>query len=132
MFQIFGDEIYNSNEVKESFQSFKNIKIISDLSKSTLREDTLAYKGSIPLKNLDLKNYDLENIDEFENILNLTEKAIEEVILNLKIKYSSYKIRAYKYDKNTQSIIFMVCIMYIEGARKKMNDVFKRLLKNND
>ena len=74
----------------------------------------------------------MTDIKQFEDLMSKSEAYIDDVITSLKIKYSLHKIRAYKYDQISQKIVFIVCIMYIESARKKINDVFKRLLKNND
>ncbi len=131
MYQIFGDEIYSSLDISSLLEDYE-INTITDLTKSTSREDTIALKCSIDIKKVTGSTIDMTDIKQFEEIMSKCESYVDEAITSLKIKYSLHKIRAYKYDQISQKIIFIVCIMYIESARKKMNDVFKRLLKNND
>lgn len=132
MFQVFGDEVYDSNEIKLSLEQDYDIKILSDLTKSTGRDDSIAFKGEVSIDNLDISSKDVLDIDKFDENLKKCELYVKDALEKLNIKYSSFRCRAYKYDENTNSIRFILCIMYIETARKKINDVFKRLLKNND
>ena len=49
MFQIFGDEIYDSGELADILSNEKGINVISDLTKSTARDDAIALKCSVTL-----------------------------------------------------------------------------------
>lgn len=132
MYQIFGDEIYSSLDISSLLKENYDIDTITDLTKSTSREDTIALKCSVHIDRVISCDFDMTDIKRFEDLMSKSEAYIDDVITSLKIKYSLHKIRAYKYDQISQKIVFIVCIMYIESARKKINDVFKRLLKNND
>ena len=132
MYQIFGDEIYSSLDISSLLKKNYDIDTITDLTKSTSREDTIALKCSIDIKKVMGCGFDMTDVKQFEDVMAKCESYVDESITSLKIKYSLHKIRAYKFDQINQKIVFIVCIMYIESARKKMNDVFKRLLKNND
>ena len=116
MFQIFGDEIYNSLDISGLLKDNCGIDTITDLTKSTSREDTIALKCSL----------------DIGKVCDCSESYVDDAVTSLKIKYSVHKVRAYKYDQIGNKVVCILCIMYIESARKKINDVFKRLLKNND
>ena len=131
MFQIFGDEIYDSGELADILSNEKGINVISDLTKSTARDDAIALKCSVYLDCITNEKVDMTDDRLFIDVMQRCEGYIDDIIVSLKIKYSLHKIRAYKYDEISNSIIFIFCVMYIETARKKLNDVFKRLLKNN-
>lgn len=131
MFQIFGDEIYDSGELADILSNEKGINVISDLTKSTARDDAIALKCSVHLGCITNEKVDMTDDRVFIDVMQRCEGYIDDIIVSLKIKYSLHKIRAYKYDELSNSIIFIFCVMYIETARKKLNDVFKRLLKNN-
>ena len=74
----------------------------------------------------------MQNENDFENALEKCNSYMSGIIDKLDIKYSLSKCQAYKYDEYNNYIKVIICIMYIETARKKLNDIFKRLLKNND
>ena len=131
MFQIFGDEIYDSGELADILSNEKGINVISDLTKSTARDDAIALKCSVHLGCITNEKVDMTDDRVFIDVMQRCEGYIDDIIVSLKIKYSLHKIRAYKYDELSNSIIFIFCVMYIETARKKLNDVFKRLHKNN-
>lgn len=131
MFQIFGDEIYDSGELADILSNEKGINVISDLTKSTARDDAIALKCSVCIDCITNEKIDMTDDRVFMDVIQRCEGYIDDIIVSLKIKYSLHKIRAYKYDELSNSIIFIFCVMYIETARKKLNDMFKRLLKNN-
>ena len=81
---------------------------------------------------LNIADFDMQNENDFENALEKCNSYMSDIIDKLDIKYSLNKCQAYKYDEHNNYIKVIICIMYIETARKKLNDIFKRLLKNND
>ena len=132
MFQIFGDEIYNSLDISGLLKDNCGIDTITDLTKSTSREDTIALKCSLDISKVCDCSLDINDINKFEDVMAKCESYVDDAVTSLKIKYSVHKVRAYKYDQIGNKVVCILCIMYIESARKKINDVFKRLLKNND
>lgn len=132
MFQIFGNEIYDSNDIIKSLEKDFSINTISDLTKSTSREDTISLKCEVDINLLSLSEKDLNNEDLFNQSLEKCESYINLAISELNLKYSNFKCCAYKYDEYKHTIKAIICIMYVETARKKLNEMMKRLIKNND
>ena len=132
MFQVFGDEVYDSNEICNILKNSYNINVITDLTKSLDKEDTIAIKCSVNIDLLEISEKDVLDENKFLSNMNKCDKYIKNITDNLKIKYSLSDCRSYKYDQYAKEIKVIICIMYIETARKKLNSTMKRLLKNND
>ncbi len=132
MFQVFGNEVYSTDEICKILQNEYGITVITDLTKSTDRDDVIALKCGISKDVLNIADFDMQNENDFENALEKCNSYMSGIIDTLDIKYSLNKCQAYKYDEHNNYIKVIICIMYIETARKKLNDIFKRLLKNND
>lgn len=135
MYIVFGDEIVDSQEIVSIIEKNSDFLVENDLTKSTKREDTLAYKLSIDIKILDdIIKEDYETIhkddlfDEYmalsdELAMQLEEYMSEDVILNA---------RAYKWDSSDDTIKVIISMAHYELGELKLSDITKRLLNQVD
>ena len=133
MYILFGNEILDSNDIINLINKDSDFKVETDLTKSTKREDVIALKININIKNIDL-NLKFNQYDDivFEKYLN---KA-EEIFMNFSNEKFDYTkrivVNAYKWDELSNSIYLIVALSDISLPLLKLNDVLGRLLKQND
>ncbi|WP_455538784.1 hypothetical protein [Terrisporobacter sp.] len=137
MYIIFGEEIVDSEELKEVIEDNSDFKVDRDMCKGTKREDVVAYQLSIPVEilNEELKNdYDLTEIsddDLFEEYISLSEEmAIE--LQDFMPKHSLVNSISYKWDNSENVIKTVFTMAYIGLGQLKLNDVSRRLLNELD
>ena len=135
MYIVFGDEIVGSQEIISIIEENSDFVVENDLTKSTKREDTLAYKLSIDIKILDniiKEDYEIIHKDELfdeymalsdELAMQLEEYMSEDVILNA---------RAYKWDSSDDTIKVIISMAHYELGELKLSDITKRLLNQVD
>ncbi len=135
MYIVFGDEIVDSQEIISIIEENSDFVVENDLTKSTKREDTLAYKLSIDIKILDniiKEDYEIIHKDELfdeymalsdELAMQLEEYMSEDVILNA---------RAYKWDSSDDTIKVIISMAHYELGELKLSDITKRLLNQVD
>lgn len=137
MYIVLGDEIIDSEEIKQLIEDEIPFKIEKDMTKGTKREDTLAYKLSIPVNDLNqiIKDeYDLEDIGEedlFDEYMTLCDEIIMEVEEILPDN-TIVNARSYKWDTSDDSIKSIITIGHIQMGELKLSDVTRRLLKQVD
>lgn len=129
MYQLLGDQVFDSEEIGKLIADSTVFKLREDMSKRTKREDALAYKLSIGVKELNPDSKDFYNdeneIDEFMTLADELAKAeLEKVNLEFTIK-SHY---AYSYDEVENEVLIIVAIMHVQNGRRKIQDVLKRLM----
>ncbi len=98
MFQVFGNEVYSTDEICKILQNKYGITVITDLTKSTDRDDVIALKCGISKDVLNIADFDMQNENDFENALEKCNSYMSDIIDKLDIKYSLNKCQAYKYD----------------------------------
>ena len=135
MYIVFGDEIVDSQEIISIIEENSDFVVENDLTKSTKREDTLAYKLSIDIKILDniiKEDYEIIHKDELfdeymalsdELAMQLEEYMSEDVILNA---------RAYKWDSSDDTIKVIISMAHYELGELKLSDITRRLLTQVD
>ena len=135
MYIVFGDEIVDSQEIISIIEENSDFVVENDLTKSTKREDTLAYKLSIDIKilhNIIKEDYEIIHKDELfdeymalsdELAMQLEEYMSEDVILNA---------RAYKWDSSDDTIKVIISMAHYELGELKLSDITKRLLNQVD
>ena len=135
MYIVFGDEIVDSQEIISIIEENSDFVVENDLTRSTKREDTLAYKLSIDIKILDniiKEDYEIIHKDELfdeymalsdELAMQLEEYMSEDVILNA---------RAYKWDSSDDTIKVIISMAHYELGELKLSDITKRLLNQVD
>lgn len=137
MYIVFGDEIIDSEEIKELIEKETNFKVEKDLTKGSKREDILAYKISISINNLNeiiSQSYELNEIDDEELFdeymtvadelaLDIEDLMPEDIIINA---------RAYKWDNSDDTVKIVVAMSHIELGELKLSDITKRLLNQVD
>ena len=137
MYIIFGEEIVDSDEIREIIEKNSNFTVDRDMCKGTKREDIVAYQLSIPVNILNenlAENYNLDEISEeelFEEYINLS----EEMALKLQDfmpKYSLVNSISYKWDNSIDVIKTVFTMAYIGLGQLKLNDVSRRLLNELD
>lgn len=137
MYIVLGDEIIDSEEIKQLIEDEIPFKVEKDMTKGTKREDTLAYKLSIPVNDLNqiIKDeYDLEDIGEedlFDEYMTLCDEIIMEVEEILPDN-TIVNARSYKWDTSDDSIKSIIAIGHIQMGELKLSDVTRRLLKQVD
>ena len=137
MYIVFGNEIVDSEEIKDTIEYNSDFVVEKDLTKGSKREDTLAYKISIDVDNLNKivkESYNIEDIDEeelFDEYMTIAEELAisleeympEDVIMNT---------RAYKWDNSDDTVKVVVAMAHYELGELKLSDITKRLLSQVD
>ena len=137
MYIIFGEEIVDSDEIRETIEKNSNFTVDRDMCKGTKREDIVAYQLSIPVNILNEKlgqDYNLDEISEedlFEEYINLSEEMALE-LQEFMPKYSLVNSISYKWDNSTDVIKVVFTMAYIGLGQLKLNDVSRRLLNELD
>lgn len=137
MYILFGNEIVDSEEIKELIEGETPFRVDKDLSKGSKREDTLAFQVSIDieeLNNIIKEEYDLEEMeteDLFDEYMSLTDEIgvdLEELMPDGAI----LNARSYKWDNSDNRIKAVVVIAHEELGELKLMDITKRLLTQVD
>lgn len=137
MYIIFGEEIVDSEEIRDAIEKNSNFKVDRDMCKGTKREDIVAFQLSIPVNKLNEElgnDYDLNEMSEeelFEEYINLSEEmAIE--LQDFMPKHSLVNSISYKWDNSEDVIKTVFTMAYIGLGQLKLNDVSRRLLNELD
>ncbi|MBY2477431.1 hypothetical protein KWV16_11130 [Clostridioides difficile] len=137
MYIIIGNEIVDSEELKVTIDKNSKFKVEKDLSKSTKREDVIAYQLSIDLNYLDTiisEQYDSVNLsdeEKFDEYMTLS----DELALDLEEfmpKYTIINARAYKLDEVDGVVKIILAIAYADLGHLKLSDVVKRVSRQID
>ncbi|MFL8712373.1 hypothetical protein Q3304_16475 [Clostridioides sp. GD02377] len=137
MYIIIGNEIVDSEELKVTIDKNSKFKVEKDLSKSTKREDVIAYQLSIDLSYLDTiisEQYDSVNLsdeEKFDEYMTLS----DELALDLEEfmpKYTIINARAYKLDEVDGVVKIILAIAYADLGYLKLSDVVKRVSRQID
>ena len=137
MYIVLGDQIIDSEEIKDIIEGNSEFTVEQDLTKGTKREDILAYKISISVEELNeviKENYEINEIEEEELFdeymtlademaMNIEEFMEEETLINT---------RAYKWDNSDDTIKVVIAISHYELGELKLRDVTRRLLNQVD
>ncbi len=137
MYVIFGNQIVDSEELKDIIVSNSDFIVEKDLSKGTKREDVVAYQVSISIDTL--KKYIEEDFDldqmEYEELFDEFMSVADELAMELEEVMPSESIlnaRAYKWDNSDNAIKLIISICNEELGELKLSDVTKRLLTQVD
>lgn len=141
MYVLFGNNVVDSKEMKETIEANSEFKVVKDMSKGSKREDILAFNLSISIDTLDdimreEENLDINELAEgeiteddlFDEYLNLAEEIateLEEVVPEGAI----LDIRAYKWDKSDNDIKLVIAIAHEELGERKLKDVMNNLVR---
>ncbi|MCC0638202.1 MULTISPECIES: hypothetical protein [unclassified Clostridioides] len=137
MYIIIGNEIVDSEELKIIIDKNSKFKVEKDLSKSTKREDIIAYQLSINMDYLDtiiseqdeyITLSDEEKFDEYMTLSDELALGLEELMP----KYTIINARAYKLDEVEGVVKIILVIAYADLGHLKLSDVIKRLLRQID
>ena len=137
MYIIFGEEIVDSQEIKDLIEDNSDFKVDRDMCKGTKREDVIAYQLSIDVSILNeeiSKDYDLNEMNDeelFEEYINLSEEMALELQDNMP-KHSLVNAISYKWDNSANVIKTVFTMAYIGLGQLKLNDVSRRLLNELD
>ncbi len=137
MYIVFGDEIIDSNDIKDIIENNSDFSVEKDLTKGTKREDTLAYQMSISINLLNeiiKEEYELMDLDEevlFDEYMILSEELAmelekympENVIMNA---------RSYKWDNSENTIKLVLVMSHLQLGQLKLSDISRRLLTQVD
>lgn len=137
MYIIFGEEIVDSEEIREIIEENSDFRVDRDMCKGTKREDVVAYQLSIKVDILNgelEQDYDLDNMSEeelFEEYISLSEEmavGLQEFMP----KHSLVNSISYKWDNSENVIKTVFTMAYIGLGQLKLNDVSRRLLNELD
>lgn len=137
MYVAFGNRVLDSQEIKRDIENNTDAKIVSDLCKSSKREDIVAYKLSIDMEilrglikeNLQLKELNDEEL--FEDYLDIAEE-VAGVIYEYMPEDAVLDIRSYKWDMTDDDVKLIMVMAHEDLGIAKVNDVMKRLLRQVD
>lgn len=137
MYIIFGEEIVDSEDIREIIEKNSEFKVDRDMCKGTKREDVVAYQLSIKVDTLRkelIEDFDVDQMNDdelFEEYINLSEeKAIS--LKDIMPKHSLVNAISYKWDNSEDVIKVVFAIAYIGLGQLKLNDVSRRLLNELD
>ena len=137
MYVIFGNQIVDSEEIKDIIKNNSDFTVETDMSKATKREDVVAYQLSISIDTLKQyinEDFDVESIEEedlFDELMTIADEAameLEEVMP----EESIINARAYKWDNSENTIKVIIAICNEDLGELKLYDVTKRLLSQID
>lgn len=137
MYVIFGNQIVDSEEIKDIIKNNSDFTVETDMSKATKREDVVAYQLSISIDTLKQyinEDFDVESIEEedlFDELMTIADEAameLEEVMP----EESIINARAYKWDNSENAIKVIIAICNEDLGELKLYDVTKRLLSQID
>lgn len=136
MYVIFGNQIVDSEEIKDIIKNNSDFTVETDMSKATKREDVVAYQLSISIDTLKQyinEDFDVESIKEdlFDELMTIADEAameLEEVMP----EESIINARAYKWDNSENAIKVIIAICNEDLGELKLYDVTKRLLSQID
>ncbi|MDB0440452.1 hypothetical protein ACTPDI_20135 [Clostridioides difficile] len=137
MYIIIGNEIVDSEELKIIIDKNSKFKVEKDLSKSTKREDIIAYQLSINLDYLDAiiseqdDDINLSDEEKFDEYMTLSDELALD-LEELMPKYTIINARAYKLDEVEGVVKIILVIAYADLGHLKLSDVIKRLLRQID
>ena len=137
MYVAFGNRVLDSKEIKRDIEENTDAKVVSDLCKSSKREDIIAYKLSIDMEilrglikeNLKLKNLNDEEL--FEDYLDSAEE-LAGLIYEYMPEDAVLDIRSYKWDMTDDDVKLIMVMAHEDLGIAKVNDVMKRLLRQVD
>ena len=133
MYVVFGNQILDSKDMKETIEKNTEFKVVKDMSKGSKREDILAYNISISTNILneimeeDINISELSEDDLFEEYLTLAEEVSTDIGEHLP-QESILDIKAYKWDPSDNDIKLVIVIAHEGFGELKLKDVMKRLL----
>ena len=133
MYVVFGNQILDSKEMKETIEKNTEFKVVKDMSKGSKREDILAYNISIAIDALNEIMEEEINVNElsedelFEEYLTLAEEVATDIGDHLPME-ALIDIKAYKWDPSDNDIKLVIVIAHEELGELKLMDVMKRLL----
>lgn len=133
MYIAFGNEVLDSDEIKQIIEENSDLKVLKDMSKGSKREDIVAFNVSIDVEILKEEIRDtceLEEIEEdelFEEYLAVAEELAVDVEEFLP-EESIIQIAAYKLDGSTNAVNLVIAIAHESLTEVKLRDIMKRLL----
>lgn len=133
MFVVFRDELENSEDIGRLIEKYSKFKVVTDLSKSTKRDDVMSFKLSIPTSKIDIEeDFDWENDDVVNNYFSYCEELTAQ-FLDFFPKYTIQSSMAYKWDDTEESIYLVVVISNIDLTYRKLAlDILPRMIKQVD
>lgn len=129
MYQIFGMEIVDTNEIKEQIEKNINLKIKEDITKGTQRDDAIGYRAVTNQETLGYDSNEITDEDTMNKLMEDTDKYIKENLEKILPKVQKAEVYSYTYDPVTKEIYSIIVIMHISNAERKLRDVLKRLLR---
>ncbi len=125
MYRLLGDIVIDTDELIETLAQ-NQIRVAENVTNATKRDDAVGLRIYVPLKELgaDAKSFD-EN--EMEDLMQKAEKLYSEKLRPLLPEELSFKLYAYFYDEVESAIVLNFVMMEWEIARRKLDDVLKRL-----
>lgn len=137
MYVAFGNRVLDSEEIKKEIENNTDVKVVSDLCKSSKREDIIAFKLSVDmdiLRGLIKENSDLKDLNEeelFEDYLDLAEE-VAGLIFEYMPEDAILDIRSYNFDMSYDDVKLIMVMAQEDLGIAKVNDVMKRLLRQID
>lgn len=133
MYVVFRDELENSEEIGRLIEKHTKFKVITDLSKSTKRDDVMSFKLSIPTSKVDIEDdFDWDNEDVVNSYFSYCEELTSE-FLDFFPKYTIQASMAYKWDEVDDEIYLVVVISNIDLTYRKLSlDILPRMIKQVD
>ena len=128
MYIIFGEDIVDSEEIKDLIIENSQFNVDRDMCKGTKREDIVAFQLSIGIDVLNNKleeEFDINDMEEgelFEEYINLSEEMALE-LEEFMPKHSLVNAISYKWDNSANAIKTVFAIAYIGLGQLKLNDV---------
>lgn len=133
MYIAFGNEVLDSDEIKQIIEENSDLKVLKDMSKGSKREDIVAFNVSVDVEILKEEIRDtceLEEIEEdelFEEYLAVAEELAIDVEEFLP-EESIIQIVSYKLDGSANAVNLVIAISHESLTEVKLRDIMKRLL----
>lgn len=129
MYFIFGDTALDSLELGEKIQRDTALRVESDLTKSTKREDVGAFLLRLKEEDIDCECKDIESMDQKIDILMKKADEYAGEVSKILPRYSIFRFFAFRYDEVEREIEIVFLVAHRELGEKKLVDILNRILK---
>lgn len=129
MYIVFGDEVLGSQDVKDLIEKNSDFKIETDLTKSSKREDIIAFKMWINVSDLNLNIVKETSIEDKINAYMEKSDQLGENLAPKLHRDAMYMVYSYNFDEVENRVYSLFVLCHEDLGDLKLNDVLNRYLR---
>ena len=129
MYFVFGNEVLDSVELAKKIEESTKLRLVSDLTKSTKREDVGALLFRLSESEIEPEHIkEMEHEDRVDALMKKADEYSNEAMKMLPDE-ARYKVFSFRYDEVENDIEIILVIAHIELRERKLDDILNRMLK---